>query len=164
MEPMIILGIDPGTTRVGWAIIQSDAGKVRALDFGCIMVESTDRSHRLLTIYQDISSKITQFTPDCAVIEELFFSTNSKTVISVGEARGVILLSCAMMGVPTTSYTPLTVKKVICGTGTADKKQVQKMVTTTLRLSQVPKPDDTADAIAIALTHAYSYKLKQYLL
>jgi len=158
---MIILGIDPGTARVGWAVLRSEHIEKRTTVFGCLETDKKDSPEkRLRSVYEGILSLIDTHHPDCAAIEELFFSTNAKTAIAVGQARGVILLACAMRTLPVSSYTPLTVKQTICGYGKAEKSQIQNMVKQILKLDQVPKPDDAADALAIALTHAYSYKIK----
>ena len=161
---MIIFGLDPGTARVGWGVIRSVSWGVEALSYGCIETSQKDtRQDRLLIIYQSISKYLKKFKPEAIAIEDIFFATNAKTVIQVGEARGVILLTSALAKLKVISYTPLVVKQTICGTGAADKSQIQKMVTRLLKLPKIPKPDDTADALAIALTHAYSYKLKSKL-
>jgi len=118
-------------------------------------------SRRLAEIYTAFTKLLRTYKPDEVSVEDLFFATNAKTAIAVGEARGVILLACALASTPVTSYSPMTVKKTICGSGSAQKMQVGKMVTRLLRLKEVPKPDDTADALAIALTHGFSYKLKR---
>ena len=109
----------------------------------------------MLTIYKKLLPLIGKHRPDCLSLEELFFATNAKTVMAVGQARGVVLLAAAHHKVPVASYSPPSVKLTICGNGRADKKEVQKMVTKLLRLKEIPKPDDTADALAIALTHVY---------
>ncbi|MBI5619330.1 crossover junction endodeoxyribonuclease RuvC [Candidatus Gottesmanbacteria bacterium] len=161
---MIIFGIDPGIARVGWAVIQDDKGKQKALAYGCITTEqSALPENRLLSIHQMLCNLFKKYSPDCASIEDLFFATNAKTAMSVGQARGVILLTAAACGIPVVSYTPLAVKRTITGNGKAEKMQVQRMVTRILRLSQIPKPDDAADALALALTHAFSYKLRRSL-
>jgi crossover junction endodeoxyribonuclease RuvC len=156
---MKILGIDPGTARVGWAILRSINTKIDQVIYGCITTDkNTDITDRLVIIHQEILSLIKKNHPDCVSLEDLYFSTNVKTAISVGEARGVILMTAGICHVPVISYSPLTVKQTITGYGQADKKQMQTMVTKILKLPQVPQPDDTADAIAIALTHVYTKK------
>jgi crossover junction endodeoxyribonuclease RuvC len=158
---MIILGIDPGTARVGWAIVDPAHINSTGVSYGCLTTETNDIPElRLKKIYEDLLTIIDTYHPDCLSVEELFFSTNVKTAISVGQARGVILLAASMRSIPVFSYTPNVVKQTICGVGNADKKQVQYMVKQIVKLKEVPKPDDTADALALALTHAYSYKLK----
>jgi crossover junction endodeoxyribonuclease RuvC len=159
---MIILGIDPGVARVGWAVISTDHGAVRAAAYGCITTEKTEEfPRRLLTVHKALTILIRKYKPDCISAEELFFSTNVKTAISVGEARGIVLLAAAQANIPVISYTPNAVKRAIAGDGRADKKQVTGMVVRILKLRTAPKLDDTADALAIAMTHAYSYKIKK---
>lgn len=158
---MIILGIDPGTARLGWGIIETKGANSKAVFFGCITTEATRAPPaRLLHLHGELTKLLSKHKPDCMSIEELFFTKNAKTIIPVGQARGVAILAAAQKNISVVSYSPLAVKRAITGNGNADKKQVQLMITRLLRLSEVPKPDDTADALAIALTHAYSYKLK----
>lgn len=162
---MKILGIDPGTARVGWGFVEEQTGKVTACGYGCIETNSSAAAQvRLNHIYRHVIELIKKEKPDALALEELYFATNAKTVISVAEARGTILLAAATTGVPVVSYTPLVVKQTITGNGRADKQQIQYMIVKLLHLSSIPKPDDTADALAIALTHAYSYRLKNKIL
>lgn len=158
---MIILGIDPGTARVGWGVIQTSPGHVvSATAFGCITTAAKmDLSDRLVAIHSSITKLIKQYHPDAVAVEDLFFSTNVKTAMSVSQARGVIILSAAQQQIPVLSYTPLVVKLTICGNGRADKAQVTHMIVRQLHLTAAPTPDDTADALAIALTHAYRQPL-----
>jgi crossover junction endodeoxyribonuclease RuvC len=159
---MRVLGIDPGTARLGWGIIDSVSGTVIPLAFGCIMTEDYQAPEkRLLTIYDELLKLLKKYKPQTMAVEALFFATNAKTVIPVGQARGVALLAAGKNNTPVVSYSPLAVKQTICGYGKAQKFQMEQMVTKILKLSKVPKPDDTTDALAIALTHAYSYKMKQ---
>ncbi len=161
---MKILGIDPGTARVGWAILSVNGTQNTATAYGCITTpEHETPEHRLLSIHKELLTIIKTYSPDAMSVEELFFATNAKTVIPVGQSRGVILLTGALSGIPVVSYTPLAIKRTICGDGKADKTQVLKMIMRLLHLTEVPKPDDAADAVAIALTHAYTYKMKQKL-
>ncbi len=162
---MKILGIDPGTARMGWGLVEESKGKVVAGGFGCIETKShQELSLRLKEIFDGMTMLFQQEKPEILAIEELFFATNAKTVIPVAQGRGVVLLAAAMAGIPVISYTPLVVKQTITGSGRADKKQMQYMIVKLLRLSSAPKLDDTADALAIALTHAYSYRLKNKIL
>jgi crossover junction endodeoxyribonuclease RuvC len=161
---MKILGIDPGTAIIGWGLIETLPGSVTALKYGCIKPESKDLSERLICINENINQIIETYHPDTASVEELFFATNAKTAISVGQARGVILLSIALKHLPAYSYTPLVVKQTVCGDGHADKDQVGKMIMILLKLKNLPKPDDITDALAIALTHAYRYKMNTIIL
>ena len=152
---MIILGIDPGLAIVGWGIIESSRGNVRPIAYGAITTPAhTDIEARLLMIQNDIESLINKYKPDEMAIEELFFNTNITTGIAVAEARGVILLVAHKHGVKISEYTPLQVKQAVVGYGKAEKRQVISMVTSILKLPAPPKPDDTADAVAIALCHA----------
>ena len=155
---MIILGIDPGIAIVGWGIIEyGGAGmRVKPVDFGAITtVASMKTEDRLAAVYTELNTVIGKYNPDSAAIEELFFNTNQKTGIIVAEARGAILLSCRMANVPIFEYTPLQIKQAVVGYGRAEKHQVITMVTRLLGLREPPKPDDTADALAIAICHAH---------
>ena len=152
---MIILGIDPGLAIVGWGVIESTRGKIRPIAYGAIRTPAhTDIESRLSMIKSDLTSLIEKYRPDEVAIEELFFTNNITTGIAVAEARGVILCTAFECGVKIAEYTPMQVKQAVVGYGKAEKHQVIAMVTSILRLSQPPKPDDTADAIAIAICHA----------
>ena len=154
---MIILGIDPGLAIVGWAVIESERGNMRPLAYGAITTPAhTEIESRLLMIANDLEAIIEKYKPDEMAVEELFFNTNSKTAIVVAEARGIILLSARLKGVEIAEYTPLQVKQAVVGYGRAEKKQVISMVTSLLNLPAPPKPDDTADALAIAVCHGHS--------
>lgn len=154
---MRILGIDPGVAIVGFGVVDSDKGKNRLVKCGVITTPAhTQLSSRLNSIYLDLMELIATFKPKAIAIEELFFNTNITTGISVAQARGVILLACYQSGVPVYEYTPLQVKQAVCGYGRAEKKQVMDMVRRILNLQDVPRPDDAADAVAIALCHARS--------
>jgi len=157
---MKILGIDPGIGRCGWAVIEFEASKAKALGFGCIETSpKKEISKRLEEVYDEILGIIQKYSPDALSIEELFFNTNAKTAFVVGQARGVILLAASKKNLEIAIYTPLQVKMAITGYGRAEKDQIGKMVKTIFNLKEIPKPDDTADALAIALTHAFSAKL-----
>ncbi len=157
---MTILGIDPGIARCGWAVLEARGVKLEARDFGCIETPSSmEVSLRLSVIYKEITKLIKKYSPDALVLEELFFNTNAKTAFVVGQARGAVLLSGAENGLKNYIYTPLQVKIAVTGYGRAEKEQVGKMVKTILALEKIPKPDDTADALAIAITHAFSAKM-----
>lgn len=157
---MIILGLDPGTARVGWGVIQTNKTNYKSIAYGLIETDKDMLAEdRLNDIFEAVNTLIKHYTPDAVSIEDLFFSTNAKTAIAVGQARGVLLLACARHHLKTTSYSPLTIKRAITGDGKADKRQVQYMVTKQLHLLETPKPDDVADALAIALTHAFSYQM-----
>lgn len=160
---MIIMGLDPGVARVGWAILDANNQKLNPLAFGCIETLKEKRPEtRLKEIYEATRICIKKYHPDCLAIEDLFFATNAKTAIGVGQSRGVLLLAAVTCHVPVISYSPLAVKRAVTGDGKADKQQVTRMVVLTLKLKVAPKLDDTADALAIAMTHAYSYKIKSY--
>ena len=154
---MIILGIDPGLATVGWGVIECVRGNSRPIAFGAITTPAhTDIEKRLAMIEADLTEIINKYKPDEMAIEELFFNTNITTGIAVAEARGVILCTAYKLGVKISEYTPLQVKQAVVGYGKAEKHQVITMVTSILRLPAPPKPDDTADAVAIALCHAQS--------
>lgn len=155
---MIILGIDPGIATIGFGVVEtSKSNKYRLLKYGVIETAAhTPLSERLDIIYSDVNELISAVRPDCVSIEELFFNTNITTGISVAHGRGVILLACHRAGVHIYEYTPLQVKNAVVGYGRANKKQVMDMVKRLCGLSDVPKPDDAADAVALALCHARS--------
>jgi crossover junction endodeoxyribonuclease RuvC len=154
---MIILGIDPGLAIVGWGVIECNGSKLTTLGYGAIETPAhTPTEDRLLLIHKGMRELIERYHPDEMAVEELFFNTNITTGIRVAEARGVILMSAHAMGVKISEYTPLQVKQAVVGYGRAEKKQVINMVTMLLGLQKPPKPDDTADALAIAICHAHS--------
>ena len=155
---MIILGIDPGYAIVGVGVIEYIGNKFRVLDYFAVTTEAhTPFENRLKIIYDGINDVIEKYNPDFMAVEELFFNDNAKTAIAVGQARGVIILSAVNHGVEVFEYTPLQVKQAVVGYGRAEKKQVQQMTKSILNLKEVPKPDDVADALAIAVCHAHSY-------
>ena len=157
---MKILGIDPGVAIVGYGVITSDCGKLKPVDFGQVNSPAhTPLAKRLKMIYDGITQLINIHKPDVVAVEELFFNTNVKTAIAVGHARGVILLAAQNSNIPVFEYTPLQIKQAVVGYGRADKNQVQQMVKMFLNLKEVPKPDDTADALAVAICHAHSASL-----
>ncbi len=157
---MIILGIDPGFAIVGVGVIEYKGNKFKVIDHFAVTTKAhTPIEERLKTIYDAISEVINKYRPDFVAVEELFFNNNAKTAIQVGQARGVILLSAVNENIPIYEYTPLQVKQAVVGYGRADKLQVQQMVKAILNLSQIPKPDDVADALAIAVCHAHSYRM-----
>ncbi len=152
---MIILGIDPGLAIVGWGVLEASKGQIRPIAYGAITTPAhTDIEERLLMIANDMEALINKYKPEEMAIEELFFNTNTTTGIAVAEARGVILCAAHRLGVKISEYTPLQVKSAVVGYGKAEKHQVIGMVTSLLKLPKPPKPDDTADAIAIAICHA----------
>lgn len=154
---MRIIGIDPGTARIGWGLIDGTHQTYRLVRYGCIETEKTKQSHhRLQEIYQEVYGLLATERPDQVVVEQLFFARNVTTALSVGQARGVILLAAAHANLPIFEYTPLQVKQTIVGYGRAEKNQIQYMIKTLLKLDAPPKPDDAADALAIALTHGFT--------
>lgn len=162
---MIILGIDPGYAIVGWGVIEYNGSKFKTLGYGSINTPAgLEPAERLLMVYRGMNEIIEKYKPDHIAVEELFFNTNTTTAILVAEARGIILLAAKLSGLEIAEYTPLQVKQAVVGYGRAEKKQVIVMVTSLLGLSAPPKPDDTADALAIAVCHAHSgcSRLSQY--
>lgn len=158
---MKILGIDPGIGRTGWGIIDWQLATVKCQMYGCIeTAKELLIEQRLKKLYEEINAILIKEKPEAMAIEELFFNTNAKTALIVGQARGVILLAAAKANLPVTVYTPLQVKIAVTGYGRAEKDQVGQMVKTLLKLPTIPKPDDTADALAIALTHAFTAKVE----
>ena len=151
---MIILGIDPGYAIVGWGVIEAESNRFRPIAFGAITTAAHQRfDDRLLQIYDDMVELIRRSRPDAVSVEKLYFTTNVTTGIQVAQARGVIILAARQAGIPVYEYTPLQVKTAVTGYGKAKKPQVMEMTRRLLHLKEVPKPDDTADALAIAITH-----------
>lgn len=160
---MIVLGIDPGIAITGIALIEENKGKHILIHSEAIVTSpSLSTPQRLLKLYKSISNIIQSQNPDSAALESLFFNTNAKTALIVGQARGVIQLALSQQKIPIIEYTPLQVKMALTGYGRADKNQVQQMVKTILKLPKILTPDDVADAAAIALTHCFSYKMKSF--
>ncbi|MCX4313612.1 MAG: crossover junction endodeoxyribonuclease RuvC [Clostridia bacterium] len=154
---MRILGIDPGYAIVGYGLIEYEKGKMRPLDYGTVETSAKlSTTERLVLIEEQMGKLLKDFAPNEIAVEELFFNTNITTGIKVAQARGVILLTCAKLGVKLFEYTPLQIKSTLTGNGTAAKTQVQFMVRQLLRLKDTPKPDDAADALAAAICHALS--------
>jgi crossover junction endodeoxyribonuclease RuvC len=152
---MYILGIDPGFAIVGWGIVEASRGKVRPVAYGAITTPAhAPIESRLLMIQNDLEAIIDKYHPEEMAVEELFFNTNITTGIAVAEARGVIICTAHKHGVKVSEYTPLQVKQAVVGYGKAEKQQVIAMVTALLKLPKPPKPDDTADALAIAICHS----------
>lgn len=156
---MKILGIDPGMAIVGYGLIEIEEDKIELLTSGSIQTDKNlPDSKRLLEIFEDLSTIVQKYQPDCASVEELFFFKNQKTVIPVAEARGVILTVLEKFQIPTYGYTPMVVKQVLTGYGRAEKKEVEQMVKIALERDDLPKLDDTVDAIAIAICHSRSLR------
>lgn len=157
----IILGIDPGFAITGYAFIQENNPNTKVIDYGVISTAAKEEfSTRLKYIHQDLTQLIKKYKPAVMAVEQLYFAKNVKTALNVGQARGVILLTGILHKLPLFEFTPLQVKQAVCGYGQADKGQVQNMVKTILKLKNIPKPDDAADALAVALTYLQS---KNYL-
>lgn len=154
---MLILGIDPGLAIVGFSLIEKRGNRFLVQDYGVIRTEAgMDNVKRLASIYRQLCELIDKYNPDEMAVEELFFNKNVKTAIKVGQARGVILLTGAQAGLRVAEYTPLQVKQAVVGYGRAGKEQVQQMVKALLNLEEIPRPDDAADALAVAICHGNS--------
>ena len=154
---MIILGIDPGYAIVGYGAIRAEWGKFAPVGHGAIFTQAEESfNRRLEIIYDGMEEMLQKCRPDALAIEKLYFQNNQKTAIGVAEARGVILLAAQKAGVPVYEYTPLQVKMAVTGYGQAQKPQVMEMTRRLLKLAEVPKPDDTADALAVAICHAHA--------
>jgi crossover junction endodeoxyribonuclease RuvC len=158
---VLVLGIDPGTAITGYGLVREDDEGLTLIGCGVITTPA-DRPlpQRLQTIYRGLTAIIGQHQPDQVAVEELFFSRNVRTALSVGQARGVVLLAAAEAGLPLHEYKPLEVKQTVAGYGGADKRQVQEMVRLLLNLEQVPEPDDAADAVAVAVCHIHSARMR----
>ncbi len=154
---MRIIGIDPGYAIVGYGILDYTGGKFTVLEYGAITTDKdTPFERRLCEIYDDYCYLLDKWKPEALAIERLYFNTNQKTAIDVAQSRGIIVMSTAHRDIPIYEYTPLQVKQAVVGYGKAVKKQVQEMITKILGLKAVPKPDDTADALAMAICHAHT--------
>ena len=159
---MKILGIDPGIAIMGYGVVEFDGNKVKVIENGVVTTSSkSDTPERLSILYNNLNEIITEHRPDEFAIEELFFNQNVKTAITVGHARGVQILCAEENHLPIFEYTPLQIKQAITGYGRASKMQMQKTVTTLLNLKEIPKPDDAADALSVALCHALSQRFKE---
>jgi len=156
---MLILGIDPGTAIMGYGLIEKRGHKLTPVTYSCWRTPAQlTQAERLLMLYQKLSDFLTSYQPEHMAVEELFFNRNTTTALSVGQARGIVLLAAAQKNIPVFEYTPLQVKQAVVGYGQAEKIQVQHMVKALLGLAEIPKPDDAADALAIAICHAHSYR------
>lgn len=157
---MIILGVDPGTAITGYGVIEHSGNRFSLLEYG-IVSSSKDMAvaERLQVIFDGINRIIEKYKPEHFVIEELFFNKNTKTALAVGQARGVIILAASLNGLPIFEYTPLQVKQAVVGYGRAEKQQVQFMVKAIMNLADIPRPDDAADALAIGICHANSFRI-----
>lgn len=151
---MTVIGIDPGLALMGFGVVESDGYRFKVHDYGVIETKAhTDDGERLLQLWKGLNTLIEKYKPDAVSVEELFFNKNVKTAITVAQARGVALLAVKTNGIPLYEYTPLQAKQAVVGYGRAEKTQIQQMVKTILNLKEIPKPDDAADALAIAITH-----------
>lgn len=160
---MLVLGIDPGTAITGYGLVrQHGAGQLEAVAWGVILTPAnTPIAERLVQIYDGLNQILEQHQPVSGAVESLFFQKNVRTAMSVGQARGVVLLALQQAGLPTEDYTPNEVKQAVSGYGSADKQQVQTMVKSLLNLKEIPKPDDAADALAVAICHLHNEKTRQ---
>jgi len=157
---MLILGIDPGTAALGWGLIEADAKKLELVAFGCLKTNpARSTSQRLKDIFDQLDKLIKKTRPEVMAVEELFFAKNATTAIKVSQARGVILLAGEQHKLKIFEYTPLQIKQALTGYGRAEKRQVQQMVKAVLKLKEIPRPDDAADAIAAAVCCANSMKI-----
>ena len=155
-----ILGIDPGTAIMGWGVIRQEGSRLRYVQHGAITTPSDwPMPRRLSRLFDGVTQLVEGYRPDTVAVEELFFNTNVTTAITVGQARGVALLAAYRAGIGVAEYTPLQVKQAITSYGRADKRQVQEMVKALLSLPEIPRPDDAADGLAIAVTHAFSSRM-----
>jgi crossover junction endodeoxyribonuclease RuvC len=161
---MLVLGIDPGTATTGYGLVKKEGNRELLVAYGTINTPpAMDMPSRLCQINSELTALIAQYHPDAAAVEELFYQKNSKTVITVAQARGVALMTLAAQGLFIAEYTPLQVKQAVVGYGSAQKKQVQLMVQRILKMDALPRPDDAADALAIAICYLHSFLLGSYL-
>ncbi len=157
---MRVLGVDPGTAITGYGLVESLDDQLRLITYGTITTPAGQPlAERLATLYRELSQVIQDTRPTAVAVEELFFQKNVRTALAVGQARGVVLLAAAHARLPVHEYTPLQVKDAVVGYGRATKEQVQEMVRMLLKLDEVPRPDDAADAVAIAICHCHSARL-----
>jgi len=161
---MLVLGLDPGLATMGYGLIEGDGRTLQTIAYGVLRTPAKlATSDRLMLLHQELTTLLNQYRPNVAAVEELFYSTNARTAILVGEARGAMLLTLAEAGIVVAEYTPLQVKQAITGYGGADKVQMQEMVRLLLGLSEKPHPDDAADALAISIWHHHSTRLNTLL-
>ncbi len=159
---MVILGIDPGLAIMGYGVVHSENSRLKPVDYGTVLTESTmPFPGRIDRIYEGVCTLIERFRPDAIAFEELFFNKNAKTAIIIGQARGAAVAAAYKTCKQLYEYTPLQVKQAVVGYGKAEKKQVQLMVKTILGLEKIPKPDDAADALAVAICHAQTCRMSE---
>ena len=158
---MIVLGIDPGTANTGYGVVGRTGSRLVALDGGVVSTAAAgDPARRLAEIHLRVGELIDDYAPEAVALEALYFGANVRSALAVGQARGVIMLAAAQRGIPCRDYTPQQVKGAVCGSGRADKDQVQRMVQSLLSLSELPRPDHAADALAVAICHANGAPLR----
>ncbi|MGI6097619.1 MAG: crossover junction endodeoxyribonuclease RuvC [Dethiobacteria bacterium] len=159
---MRVMGIDPGIAMIGYGILERGSGQGRCIAYGCIKTESNwTKAERLAKIYHEVAGIIKRYTPEQVALEELFFNKNAKTALTVGEARGTIIVSAFNAGLNVYEYTPLQVKQAVAGYGRASKDQIQKVLAMILGLKDIPKPVDAADALAVAFCHLHWSKWRE---
>ncbi len=158
---MRVIGIDPGTAITGWGVVEGDGNQLTMVAYGVVTTPAgTPLPQRLQTIYHELTGIIQEWQPETSAIEELFFSKNAKTALTVGHGRGVAMLALANANLPIVEYKPLEIKQAITGHGGADKQQMQQMVKLLLELDDIPRPDDAADGLAVAICHLHSARLR----
>ncbi len=156
-DKMRIMGIDPGTATTGFGLLEHEGSRLHLLEYGVIRTEpGVPDAERLLQIHREVEALLKNYRPEVIAVEELFFNKNSRTVLAVGQARGVVMLAAAQADLQVEEYTPLQVKMAVVGYGRAEKRQVQEVVKVLLGLNRPPQPDDAADALAVAICHAHS--------
>jgi crossover junction endodeoxyribonuclease RuvC len=161
LSAMVVLGIDPGTANTGYGVVARDGARLVALDGGVIETAAgRDPGERLATIHARVGALLDEYRPDALAVEDLYFGSNAHSAFAVGQARGVVILAAGQRGLPCCSYTPQQVKGAVCGSGRADKGQVQRMVQALLSLTDLPRPDHAADALAVAICHANGASLR----
>ncbi len=162
---MLVIGIDPGTAITGYGLVKEDeTGNLTAIDYGVIQTPAKlAMPQRLVQLYRELKNIMLLHRPESAAVEKLFFQKNVKTAITVGQGRGVAILALAESEITVAEYTPLEIKQSVVGYGSADKAQVQQMVKAILNLDDIPRPDDAADALAVAICHIHSAKMQSYL-
>ena len=159
---VIVLGIDPGTANLGYGVVLARGRQLAALDGGVVTAETHEPlERRLARIHARLCDLIAEHQPSAVAVEDVFFGQNARTAFAVGQARGVVMLSAGLAGLPCYSYTPQAVKAAVCGTGAAEKHQVQRMVAALLSLPEPPEPDHAADALAVAICHAHGAALRE---
>jgi len=158
---MVVLGIDPGTANTGYGVVARQGSRLVALDGGTVETDAAlDQGARLAIIHARVVALLDEYRPDALAVEDLYFGTNARSAFAVGQARGVVILAAGQRGLPCSSYTPQQVKAAVCGSGRAEKGQVQRMVRRLLSLAELPSPDHAADALAVAICHANGASLR----